>query len=498
MIKNIEQETENSILEMAMGYLDAPELHLSGDDKVSGRNVSGEFKLLDRHLPTLQSGEYEITVRQTISGKGIENGNVFSSQQKIKVVGTAYQLKPDDIFSVFPPNAATGDFSTYLPHIVLNRSTIPWERKAFDGAKNTPWLALVVLSETDIDVKKTVKSGDSITFDAALLTLADLADLAHVIQRLDKSEQAVIISNRLPKTGTTNAVHLVAIDKDSFPNGQIPEGEQSFISLHNWQINCFGSEKEPLNSDFTRLKAGLLRLPIANTEEKYQDYYSKGFVPLPHFTRLGEQTVSWYRSPLVPQTKSKGIVFKNANHSDALLRYHSTSKMLDTTYAAAWELGRLLTLKEKDIAQAIYVWKRGMVQQNKQETDELASLISGKTEDAISILQKEFFAKKKAAAIDYYHLSTFFLISKQFEKAEKICKEGITLDSSEIFLQLQLAHIYLFTDRLSEAKLIHQKYKDQNVNSKTSWKKQTETDFLLFEKNNLSNKYFKKIIKILD
>lgn len=126
------------------------------------------------------------------------------------------------------------------------------------------------------------------------------------------------------------------------------------------------------------------------------------------------------------------------------------------------------------------------------------AFLSGKTEDAISILQKEFFAKKKAAAIDYYHLSTFFLISKQFEKAEKICKEGITLDSSEIFLQLQLAHIYLFTDRLSEAKMIHEKYKDQNVNSKTSWKKQTETDFLLFEKNNLSNKDFKKIIKILD
>lgn len=120
------------------------------------------------------------------------------------------------------------------------------------------------------------------------------------------------------------------------------------------------------------------------------------------------------------------------------------------------------------------------------------------TEEAIAILQKEFFAKKRATAIDCYHLSKYYLLSKQFDKAEKICKEGIVLDASEIYLQLELAHIYLFTDRLSEAKTIHEKYKNQNVTALTSWKSKTESDFLLFEKNNFPTKDFKKIIKILD
>ena len=379
MITNVEEQIENSILDMAMDYLGAPELHLSGDDQTKGRNTTGEFELLDRHIPTLKSGEYEITVHQTLTGEGIETANTFSAKQKIKVVGTPYQLKPNEVFSVFPPNASTGDYSAYLPHIVLNRSTIPWERPAFNTDKNTPWLALVVLNEADINIRENVKSGDKITFDSSLLSLESLADLAHVIKRLDKTEQAVIIGNRLPKTNTTNVIHLVAVDKDNFSNGEIPTGQQSFISLYNWQINCVQSEKESFDGSFGDLSADLLQLPSNTSDDKYNEYYRKGFVPLPHFMRRGSQTVSWYRSPLVPQTKSKGMTFRNANHSDGLLRYDSNSKMLDTTYAAAWELGRMLTLKEKDIAQEIYIWKRQIAQQNKQEKDELTLLLSGES-----------------------------------------------------------------------------------------------------------------------
>ena len=383
MIKSVEQQTENSILEMAMDYLGAPELHLSGDDQVRGRSANGEFELLDRHIPTLKSGEYKITVHQTLTGKGIDNGNTFSTSQKIKVVGTPYQLKPDAVFSTFPPNASTGDYSSYLPHIVLNRSTIPWERPAFNSNENTPWLALVVLNEADVDIRQNVKAGDTITFDTNLLSLDNVADLAHVIKRLDKTEQAIIIGNRLPKTNATNIIHLVAIDKDHFLNGEIPIGKQLFTSLYNWQINCVQAETQPLNDSLSNLNADLLQLPSNQPDDKYTDYYAKGFVPLPHFMRRGSQTVSWYRSPLVPKTKLKGVSFRNANHSDALLRYDSNSKMLDTTYAAGWELGRMLTLREKDIAQEIYSWKRKMAQQNKQEQDELAFLLSGDNEATI-------------------------------------------------------------------------------------------------------------------
>lgn len=377
MNKSIEQQTENSILDMAMDYLDAPELHLSGDDQAGERSTDGTFTIIDRHIPALKSGEYDITVHQTIKGIGISENNTFSTTQTIKVVGTPYQLQPAEVFSIYPPNASTGDFSDTLPHIVLHRSTIPWERPALNGDENTPWLALVVLNEAEIDITKSIKAGETIRFDSNLINAENLVDLAHVVRRLDESEQAVVIANRLLTTGSSNVIHLVAVDKDNFPNNNLPAGQQEFISLFNWQVNCVNSDKKPLDNTIINLKGGLLRLPPTKNNQTFNEYFAKGFVPLPHFLRRGSRTVSWYRSPLVPKTCIKGVRFRNANHSDSLLRYDSTTKMLDTTYAAAWELGRLLTLQEKDIAQAIYIWKRGIAQQNKQDSeDELAALLN--------------------------------------------------------------------------------------------------------------------------
>jgi len=63
---------------------------------------------------------------------------------------------------------------------------------------------------------------------------------------------------------------------------------------------------------------------------------------------------------------------------------------------------------------------------------------------------------------------------------------------------LQLAHLYLFTDRISEAKDIHKKYKNQNVNASTTWIQQTKKDFELFKKCRLPEDNFKKIMRVIE
>ncbi len=167
------------------------------------------------------------------------------------------------------------------------------------------------------------------------------------------------------------------------------------------------------------------------------------------------------------------------------------------------EFNDLMTVEKnqlvEDITEQILI-KTGEIEIHFNQIREEANsaYLKGNTEEAIAILQKDFFAKKRATAIDCYHLSKYYVLSKQFDKAEKTCKEGIALDASEIYLQLELAHIYLFTNRLSEAKTIHEKYKNQNVTASTSWKSKTESDFLLFEKNGFPTNDFKKIIRILD
>ena len=60
-----------------------------------------------------------------------------------KLPGSSFSLPPACIHSVFPPEGSLGDHSEVLPQIILNRSTLPWERSAKDGDGDTPWLALL-------------------------------------------------------------------------------------------------------------------------------------------------------------------------------------------------------------------------------------------------------------------------------------------------------------------------------------------------------------------
>jgi hypothetical protein len=370
-----EKQTEQELLSMAFDYLNAPDLNLSGDAPKT-RNVTGTFKLMDRHIPALREGEYTLTLTQHIEGDGISTGNSFEKTQKIKVVSPNDGLKPQDIFSVFPPEDSTGDHSHCLPHIVFKRSTLPWEKIGFDGDVKTPWLALVLLDETETDATKVLKPGDKIMINTVLLPKNNLGDLVHAVKRVDETEMSIIMGHRMPRHNATSVAHLVALDEERFPDGAIPDGEHEFTSLYNWRFACAEPEKQ-FEGILNNVSSGLLKLPATKDNTAFNTLFAKGFTPLPHFMRRGTQSVSWYRSPLVPVQKIRSFKFNNINSSDDLLRFDKETKMLDATYAAAWELGRMLTLEEKDVASSIYNYKRSLAQQNKQsQPDEFDILMN--------------------------------------------------------------------------------------------------------------------------
>lgn len=118
--------------------------------------------------------------------------------------------------------------------------------------------------------------------------------------------------------------------------------------------------------------------------------------------------------------------------------------------------------------------------------------------NAIKIIENQILPTGNASAFDYVILSKSYLLLKQFDKAEKYCLQGINQDGTEIGLQLQLAHIYMFTGKFSEAKALHKKYKNQNISNEMSWKTQTQNDFNSFEKAGLPTDKFKKILRILE
>ena len=65
---------------------------------------------------------------------------------------------------MFPSPGSLGEHSNVLPHIILKRSTLPWERQADPGVnrgKDTPWLALLLFEEQEIGSPRTLMLRDS-------------------------------------------------------------------------------------------------------------------------------------------------------------------------------------------------------------------------------------------------------------------------------------------------------------------------------------------------
>ena len=122
----------------------------------------------------------------------------------------------------------------------------------------------------------------------------------------------------------------------------------------------------------------------------------------------------------------------------------------------------------------------------------------GKSEEAITLIQKEIIEKKYAKDNDYSALGDIYLFNKQFVKAEEQYKKAIDKNTSELRYQLKLAHVFMFSNKIGEAKDIHKLYKDNNISANKSWIAQTKYDFEDFEKRGFSTDSFKKILRILE
>lgn len=119
-------------------------------------------------------------------------------------------------------------------------------------------------------------------------------------------------------------------------------------------------------------------------------------------------------------------------------------------------------------------------------------------EKGMSLIENEIIQKGRATDLDYGLQGDFYLMTKQYIKAEVAIKKAISMNATNIEHQLRLAHVYLFSDRVSDAKDIHKKYRSNNVSSSKSWVQATKEDFENFRKNDLPTDDFKKILRILE
>lgn len=118
----------------------------------------GTFRLYARVDPSLKAGLYRFSTSQKIAASGPSGGltenqlPVEPLQTHVRVRSPQYVLPPDQVLSTYPPAGHEGAFGARLPQVVLRRRTLPWERDVDPGHTDEPWLALVVIAQTEADL----------------------------------------------------------------------------------------------------------------------------------------------------------------------------------------------------------------------------------------------------------------------------------------------------------------------------------------------------------
>lgn len=104
------------------------------------------------------------------------------------------------------------------------------------------------------------------------------------------------------------------------------------------------------------------------TLSKGKPQLDRGCAAVQHFLRKQDKkTISWYQGPFMSSQRTYKSLPEEVSCSDQLLIYDKLSGMLETSYAAAWELGRLMTLTDKHFSVDFFKWKHELAMYQRSE-----------------------------------------------------------------------------------------------------------------------------------
>ena len=347
--------------------------------------ITDNFKLTDKIEPSVKSGKRTFSASQSVIQDGAAVGN-YSTRQDYVISHRLFTLGAEEIFGVYPANGEAGNFANTIPYITFNDRTLPW----VFGEK--PYIALLVLKndevlgQGEISVKDLFspvpdtffpprscfpndyadEDNDGCGFidisvqtynevfpsvsDISLLAHAKLLDLSGATDELCGRDGyfSVVLANRFVPSasgGETSCVcHLVTAlgYGENIPAGF---GKVRLISLYSWNIRSHREMGKPF---------------IELTEALSKNCGAFGFgrcggetAVKPHYTRTGEMTYSLYRSPLAAEEIKDIPQLSDAHTADGRLIYDKEVGVFDVSYAAAFQLGRLITLSQPRIAKKL-------------------------------------------------------------------------------------------------------------------------------------------------
>jgi hypothetical protein len=371
-----------------------------------------DYQIFSDYIPLANAGS---TLTLT-PGQTLDDGNTNLLQLQgagavtLKVEGPQLQLTPADIAGVYPAPNSEESPDEFLPHIALERRTLPWERIGLGGQK--PWLALMLFKESELrggllttspaatlqavtlaDVEARDPAGyaslhttlalpDSTPLSVLYVknsilvgrrpAAADLKYMSHVRRDLKTGkDRAIVISNRLPSAGAVGSepeIHtavLVSLERrdDLYAAARaLPANAQNeavLVVLHHWSFkpNQGGDFEQVIRSIAIRPNGGVLRygnLPKDAVGQApplsgpFQGSLRHDGYFLETLPHLQPGNVTW-RGPLrpfAPPPRNQGFAVRAAPEE---FENPQPDDPLDYSHASAFELGRLLALARPEV-----------------------------------------------------------------------------------------------------------------------------------------------------
>jgi hypothetical protein len=196
---------------------------------------------------------------------------------------------------------------------------------------------------------------------------------------------SIVFGNRLPDTQRKTNAYLVSLEgMEAFlpqADGSIPSSTPykptdtiRLAVLANWTFFSTGEsatfvhQLESLNGSTpgssTPAANTNIRIPWPGTNTVVGGAFNMGYIPLNETMRTAEKNVSWYRGPLLPYNNTTAAPLQLPIPSpDAATIFDPTTGMLDTSYAAAWTIGRMVALQDTSFSTGLYNWKQSLAQQ---------------------------------------------------------------------------------------------------------------------------------------
>ncbi len=359
--------------------------------------------LYDAYLPALTAGGHRLVVQQSVTYReagGAAKAHHYYRDEAFVVRGPRFLLDENDIHARYPSVGGMGDFARHIPNIVLRKRALPWERElSLEGSSRVPWMALLLLTEAEFQAQGGEAAVQTTTPDALFapgrrsadgkvllprlepetdpeagqqrvgaIDLArdlacalcpsseDLSLLAHVreVAMDDKPRAAmhgagefpVVCARRIPSPGA-NVALLVSLEGwEELIEGRLPEGpgRLRFVVLTRWRFTHDPDFAHSFASLARRIAIDTLRrMAPPGTPAAAAVPLAAGYTPMPYRREESGARLSWYRGPFAPAPVAP-LPVDTFDHADAALIVSPDDGALTLSYAAAWQLGRLMAL----------------------------------------------------------------------------------------------------------------------------------------------------------